>query len=115
MDKNTDSKGQELTDAQAKAFIASVTPDMVRSVYSGRIGCMCGCKGKHRYNPKHQVEASADRGYPVTDEDVSIRSVKNILKKVMGFDSTQVQDGYILHTQVDGRQYAVYLCKSSAI
>jgi hypothetical protein len=33
--------------------ILSVTTDQVMSVYSGKHGCACGCRGKHSYNSKH--------------------------------------------------------------
>jgi hypothetical protein len=47
----------------------------VAKVYSGKIGCMCGCKGKYTYN----------EGVPHEDWQgaVSVRSVKILAKKVM--------------------------------
>ena len=49
-------------------------------VYSGKMGCMCGCQGKYSY-----TQDGADNhgpGYNVQDA-VSERSVKIIAKKVM--------------------------------
>lgn len=43
--------------------------DNVLSVYSGRQGCACGCRGKYTYNPAFLSEASKDRGYPITEDD----------------------------------------------
>lgn len=55
----------------------------VMSVYSGTNGkCCCGCSGKHSYASAHRVVASKDRGYEVTDKDVSDRSVKLIVGKI---------------------------------
>jgi len=47
----------------------------VAKVYNGKIGCMCGCKGKYSYN--ENVEHEDWQGA------VSVRSVKIIAKKVM--------------------------------
>lgn len=52
----------------------------VAKVYTGKIGCMCGCKGNYRYNTG------------VAHEDwqgeVNVRSVKIIAKKVMSDPNT---------------------------
>jgi len=47
----------------------------VAKVYSGKIGCMCGCLGKYSYN----------EGVPHEDWQgaVSVRSVKIMAKKVL--------------------------------
>ena len=49
--------------------------DKVAKVYSGKIGCMCGCKGKYSYN--EGVEHEDWQGA------VSVRSVKIMAKKVL--------------------------------
>lgn len=51
-----------------------VNIENVAKVYSGKIGCMCGCKGKYSYN----------EGVPHEDWQgaVSVRSVKIMAKKV---------------------------------
>lgn len=55
----------------------------VSSVYSGINGrCCCGCSGKHTYASAHQEWASKNRGYEVTDDEVSDRSVKIIVNKI---------------------------------
>jgi len=56
----------------------------ITSVYSGINGrCCCGCSGKHRYASKYRESASNRRGYVVSDEEVSDRSVKIISNKVL--------------------------------
>jgi len=60
-----------------KTFIANLTSANVVSVYSGRSGCCCGCRGNYRHNSAH-VEADQD----VDPEEISDRSVKTLLKKV---------------------------------
>ena len=47
----------------------------VAKVYSGKIGCMCGCKGKYSYNEGVQHEDWQGA--------VNVRSVKIMAKKVM--------------------------------
>lgn len=42
--------------------IQGITEDMVFEVYKGKIGCMCGCKGKY-YTTKVK-EANDQCGYP---------------------------------------------------
>jgi hypothetical protein len=55
----------------------------VTRVYNGKIGCMCGCNGKYSTNPAYREHVGAERGYPVSDDEVSERSVKIIAKKVL--------------------------------
>lgn len=58
-------------------------PNQVSSVYNGKSGkCCCGCSGKHRYASLHREWASKHRGYPVTDDEVSNRVVKQTYDKV---------------------------------
>jgi hypothetical protein len=37
--------------------------DKVAHVYSGKLGCACGCRGKHTYASKHREWAGKHRGY----------------------------------------------------
>ena len=93
--------------------IQSITPDQVVKAYSGRVGCMCGCKGKYSYNPVHQHEGSAERGYTVDDDELNLTSLTRILRRLQAEPKTELQDGCILHVQVGNRQYAAYLCKAA--
>lgn len=54
----------------------------VKSVYSGRPGCCCGCRGNHRYASKHRKAASKSRGYKVKNDEISDRSVSIITGKI---------------------------------
>ena len=63
--------------------------DKIVKVYNGRIGCMCGCKGKYSY-----TQDGADNfgpGYNVQDS-VNERSVRIIAKKVLSNPRVQWQD-----------------------
>lgn len=47
----------------------------IEKVYSGRVGCMCGCRGKYSYNEGVKHEDWQGK--------VSVRSVKVMAKKVL--------------------------------
>lgn len=56
----------------------------VTRVYNGKLNaCMCGCNGKYSTHPDYREHVSKERGYPVSDDEVSARSVKIIAKKVL--------------------------------
>lgn len=78
----------------------------VSSVYSGRPGCACGCRGKHTY-------ASAHRGYPVTDNEVSDRTVKMMVNKMNKLISDPCNEidygGSYVACETCTRLYIVYL------
>ncbi len=118
MDKNTTKAGEEMTTEQAKAFIASVTPDMVREVYSGKQGCMCGCNGKYSVNPAHKKEADEERGYEQPSTARHMVMIKKVLGILQAHPETMIDDGYIIYVPRhvgEERNYVVYLCKSAAI
>lgn len=115
MEKNTDRFGDDITNEQAREFINSVTSDIVYSVYSGRPGCMCGCLGKYRYNPKHRFEAGLERGYKIDDEECSSRSISIILNKLKRNPHSALQYGYIIHFHDEHRQYAAYIKRIHAL
>jgi hypothetical protein len=58
----------------------------VAKVYSGRIGCMCGCRGKYSYN-----EGVAREDWQGA---VSVRSVKIMAKKVMSDPRVVVEKAF---------------------
>ena len=64
-------------------------------VYNGKIGCMCGCNGKYSYNPDLVELGTKMRGYPVNEDEVSLRSVKIIAKKVLTNPNRRVQDNMV--------------------
>lgn len=73
--------------------------ETVRSSYTGRRGCMCGCNGKHRYASAFIEEATADRGYSVPEEDVSDRSVKMAVNKLNKLINWNDSDEVAKHVQ----------------
>lgn len=91
--------------------ILSVTKNDVTSAYSGRPGCMCGCKGKHSYHPKYRIASGQRRGYKVSDDEVSLRSISYTLNKLQRFaiagGEVDYGDNYA-YAEINGRAYAVY-------
>ena len=57
----------------------------VEKVYSGKPGCMCGCRGKYSYAP-----GCGDGKYDVVNE----RSVKLLFNKVMKHPDVKTEPGY---------------------
>ena len=68
----------------------------VTRVYNGRPGCMCGCNGKYSTNPAYREHVGKERGYPVSDEEVSLRSVKIIAKKVLTNPNAKWEANYVV-------------------
>jgi len=60
-------------------------------VYSGKLGCMCGCNGKYSYTADGAANHSP--GYDVSDK-VNERSVRIIAKKILANPSVQYEGDY---------------------
>ena len=71
----------------------------VAKVYSGKIGCMCGCKGKYSYN-----EGVAHEDWQGA---VSVRTVKMFTKQIMSNPNAQYEDNY-MYVEENGRIKVVY-------
>jgi len=80
--------------------------DVVK-VYSGKSGCMCGCRGKYSYRSDWAEQGGKERGYAVDASEVSDRSVKIIVGKLNRNPNTQTKDG-VAWLVVDNRSYAAY-------
>jgi hypothetical protein len=76
----------------------------VYKVYSGKMGCMCGCLGKYSYTADGAVNHGP--GYDVSDK-VSERSVKIIANKVLRNSNKKIEDG-IAYVEQNGRILAAY-------
>ena len=68
----------------------------VYKVYSGKQGCMCGCRGKYSYTAQGAVEHNP--GYDVSDA-VNERSVKIILNKLLRNPNTVQEDNMLVLDQ----------------
>jgi hypothetical protein len=76
----------------------------VTKVYSGKPGCMCGCRGRYSYTAHGAAEDSP--GYDVSDS-INECSVKLIFNKVMNNPKHKVEDG-IAFVDTDTRSLVVY-------
>jgi hypothetical protein len=84
----------------------------IMSVYSGRPGCCCGCRGKHTYASKYATKASKDRGYKVNEDEISDRSVKIIVGKMnKQFDNVKKDGNSHYFLDCGERWLAAYLVK----
>jgi hypothetical protein len=80
--------------------MAMIDPSNVISVYSGRPGCMCGCKGKRRFASKLVAQAAKDRGYAIDADEISDLSIKRIVAKLNASPDTVIEgDGAFLETE----------------
>ena len=80
----------------------------IAKVYSGKMGCMCGCNGKYSYTARGAVEANP--GYDVSDK-VSERSVKIIAGKVLKnplANRTESEDYVFVEDRARNRIQAVF-------
>jgi len=80
----------------------------VIKVYSGRQGCMCGCRGRYSYASAFQQQASVERGYAVEQDEVNDRSVKIIVGKLERDPNTKIADS-IAYVDTGTRLYVAYL------
>jgi hypothetical protein len=84
----------------------------ISSVYSGRPGCCCGCRGKHTYASAHRKWAGDDRGYKISDDEVSDVTVKRIVDKIERLvkeGAEMLIAGNNVSVDTDTRTYIAYL------
>lgn len=81
-------------------IVTSINLENVVSVYSGRRGCCCGCRGKHTYAKAHQAYGSQHRGYAVGDDEVNDRTVKLIVNKVLATRKATADSDHIVAVEV---------------
>lgn len=96
-----------MTVEQLQRF-AALTPEGVVSVYGGKPGCACGCRGNHRYSSAHRELGSKRRGYSVDDDEVNDRQVKKVLNVLKTHYALVEAGGNNYAAEVDGRLYIVY-------
>lgn len=66
----------------------------VLRVYTGKQGCMCGCLGKYRATKASAEQAGADRGYPLTPDEVNEGQVTRVLNIMATLDNVEVMEIY---------------------
>lgn len=97
---------------QTTVKVKAIKVGAVMSVYNGKVGgCCCGCSGKHAYASQYQAQASKDRGYAVTDDEVSDVSVKRTVNKLnKNMDKVKFEDGLAWYDD-ETRTHVVYFVK----
>lgn len=83
----------------------------VFKVYSGRPGCMCGCRGKWTYASEQAFRDNFGDKVSCDPEDVSARSVKIVTGKVQRNPSAKREDlggGEVCYYVNGPRVLAVY-------
>jgi hypothetical protein len=83
--------------------------DNVFKVYSGRRGCMCGCIGNYRYASHHVEYGSKERGYGVSEDEVSDRQVSRVVNKINANSQDCERDGNVIYLETETRIYAAYV------
>lgn len=100
---------------EAEAAAQAVDVTKVRAVYSGRPGCACGCRGKYSFASQYRDEAQEARGYEVTDDEVSDRSVKIIVGKINALiaagDGDVSRDPEYISVDLPNRSLVAYFAK----
>ena len=92
------------------AIIQPFKRKFVVKVYSGKPGCMCGCRGKYFYPSTVDREAAATvRGYSVDDDEISDSQVTRVVNKIHAhLDSAEVLLGEYIAVQVNQRDYFAF-------
>ena len=91
--------------------LTQVNKDQVLSVYSGAHGCACGCLGNHRYRADAKLRALAAerRGYEISDDEVSERSVSFVVNKINKNWADAEVSGDMVVFETETRVYIAYL------
>lgn len=81
----------------------------VVSVYSGKHGCACGCRGKHTYATKFAQEESLRRGYAVTVSDKTVNLIVGKMNALLADGYPQMADASFVSVETKTRLYIAYL------
>ena len=95
-----------------QSIITKIDVSKVSSVYSGKVNsCCCGCSGTHKYASAIADQGRRIRGYDIAADEVSDRSIKSIVNKVIkaSKDGVEVYFGRnCASVDVGSRTYIVY-------
>lgn len=91
-----------------KTFPSEVTLDRIHSAYNGKQGCMCGCLGNYAYASEHREHASKNRGYIVSDDEVSDGKVKRRFNTIQKHAGPFIVGDTYVYVESGDRCFAVY-------
>jgi hypothetical protein len=113
---------KEAVKIEASQEMINELKSTIHSSYSGNLGCMCGCNGNYKYKSSEVEQQSIDRGYKITEDEVSDKAVSrkiNSLIKLANDPTEKVWieqwnfiDGIIWH-ETETRINAVYFKKGA--
>ena len=70
--------------------------DKVYEVYTGKVGCMCGCNGKYSVASKYKKYANNQRGYAINNiSDRSVKIIYNKIVKAINNEKVEVTNNYV--------------------
>lgn len=100
-----------------KETLQKITVDDVLKVYSGKLGCMCGCLGRYYVTAERRAEVEKRRGYTLEERDISRKMVNKVLRLLQADPRTIIHSGDIVciprNLMKEGeRSYVVYLATS---
>jgi len=99
------------TEVKTTAFPENVTLENVYSAYNGKIGCMCGCNGDYAYASKHKEFASSNRGYGVSEDEISDSKVKRRFNAMHKIEGEFIVGYNYVYVERGERCFAVYFKK----
>lgn len=93
----------------------TIKRENVLMVYTGKLGCMCGCNGKYRYTKESAALAKAHRGYECQPEEINEGQVTRVLKLMATLPNVEVfeiygkaGDSLFYGFEAEGKRVAVY-------
>ena len=88
-----------------------LTPEEIQSVYSGKHGCACGCRGKHTYRSAFRDFGVQARGYSFGPDDVNDRVVARHLKTINAAIARgeALDGGNHVYFETESRLFVAYL------
>lgn len=93
--------------------------EQVQSVYSGKPGCCCGCRGKHTYREDLVDQGQQLRGYSLSKSECNNRIVQrhiNTINRALEEDPERVDitDDFVAY-YTETRTYIAYRFKTGGV
>ena len=100
-----------------------IDPAIVEAAYSGKLGCACGCRGKYSYASAFAKQAGKRRGYDVSPDEISDRSIVVMTRKfnkaiadknIQVYFDHQIGGEPFYFFETDTRLYMLFLCDTKS-
>jgi hypothetical protein len=91
-----------------------IDPTTVKKIYSGKPGCMCGCRGIYRYPETTSLEdIKTETGYNPDPKSINGRMVKKVIDLVQrSLDENAISSidncETYLYVEIASRAYCIY-------